>query len=63
MELTWLRRSKEVSGHVGSDNDMLNGSNVLIVDVGRVSPVSTEDSVTCRFLKASTRSRRPLADL
>jgi hypothetical protein len=28
MELTWLRRSKEVSGHVGSDNDMLNGSNV-----------------------------------
>jgi hypothetical protein len=42
---------------------MLNGSNVLIGDVGRVSPVSTEDSVTCRFLKASTRSRRPLADL
>ena len=28
-----------------------------------MSPVSTKDYATCRFLKASTRSHRPLADL
>lgn len=49
--------SKEVSAQAGSNNDMLDEQHLdLQAGQERVSPVSTEDYVTCRFLKASTRS-------
>ena len=64
MQDSTARSISEVSAQAGSDNDML--SDLCTDHQGcreRVSPVSTEDSTTCRFLKASTRSHRPLADL